>query len=208
MSDDLVKRLRSYAKDQGGWHNIDDTCEEAADRIEKLEQALKEQSSVSDRLAEQLEQLVAINEAARADAKEAEAYAEELEKERERLALAICGGEDAPGYANAQTVETLEKVARDNANATMEQINLTLDVEAKLSRAVDVLSECLERNALLEAKLAECEARLGKAVEGLRGFMSKVDTACLVERDHPQVEFADAWRDAYAIIAEIEGEQP
>jgi chromosome segregation ATPase len=64
MSDEeLVKRLRSYAKDQGGWHNIDDTCEEAADRIETL--------------TEQLE-------AARADAKEAEAYAEELEKEKER----------------------------------------------------------------------------------------------------------------------------
>jgi len=34
--EELVKRLRSYAKDQGGWHNIDDTCEEAADRIETL----------------------------------------------------------------------------------------------------------------------------------------------------------------------------
>jgi chromosome segregation ATPase len=130
-------------------------------------------------------------EAARADAKEAEAYAEELEKERERLALAICGGEDAPGYANAQTVETLEKVARDNANATMEQINLTLDVEAKLSRAVDVLSECLERNALLEAKLAECEARLGKAMEGLREIAG--ECGCSTAR---------------AIIAEIEGDQP
>jgi hypothetical protein len=40
MSDEeLVKRLRSYAKDQGGWHNIDDTCEEAADRIEALKDA-------------------------------------------------------------------------------------------------------------------------------------------------------------------------
>ena len=37
MSDEeLVKLLRRYAKDQGGWHNIDDTCEEAADRIEAL----------------------------------------------------------------------------------------------------------------------------------------------------------------------------
>ena len=33
---DLVARLRSYAKDQGGWHNIDDTCEQAADTIERL----------------------------------------------------------------------------------------------------------------------------------------------------------------------------
>jgi hypothetical protein len=50
----------------------------------------------------------------------------------------------------------------------------------------------------------EIKAKLEKAVEALRGFMSKVDTACLVERDHPQAEFADAWRDAYAVIAEIE----
>ncbi len=63
----------------------------------------------------------------------------ELREERERLALAICGGEDAPGYANAQTVETLEKVARDNANATMAQINRTLAAEAKLAKAVEAL---------------------------------------------------------------------
>jgi hypothetical protein len=66
---------------------------------------------------------------------------ERLRGERERLALAICGGEDAPGYANAQTVETLEKVARDNANATMEQINRTLAVKAKLAKAVELLGQ-------------------------------------------------------------------
>lgn len=37
---DVVERLLSYAKDQGGWHNIDDTCEEAADLIERQRQAL------------------------------------------------------------------------------------------------------------------------------------------------------------------------
>jgi hypothetical protein len=67
----------------------------------------------------------------------------EAYSERERLALAICGGEDAPGYANAQTVETLEKVARDNANATIAQINRTLAVETKLAKAVASL-ETLE----------------------------------------------------------------
>jgi hypothetical protein len=60
--------------------------------------------------------------------------------ERERLALAICGGEDAPGYANAQTVEALEEVARDNHNATMEQINRTLALEDKLAKAVEALN--------------------------------------------------------------------
>jgi hypothetical protein len=65
----------------------------------------------------------------------------ELREERERLALAICGGEDAPGYANAQTVDTLEEVARDSANATMAHINHTLAVEAKLAKAVELLKE-------------------------------------------------------------------
>ena len=74
-----------------------------------------------------------------------EAQAAEIERltqDRERLALAICGGEDAPGYANAQTVETLEKVARDNHNATMEQVNYTLAAEAKLAKAMGGLKEC------------------------------------------------------------------
>jgi hypothetical protein len=70
----------------------------------------------------------------------------ELREERERLALAICGGEDAPGYANAQTVDTLEKVARDSANATMAHINRTLAVEAKLAKAVEALRFYADEN--------------------------------------------------------------
>ncbi len=37
---DIVERLRGYAKDQGRRHNIEDTCEEAADEIERLRAAL------------------------------------------------------------------------------------------------------------------------------------------------------------------------
>ena len=90
-------------------HN-DGAMTQAADRIEQLQQALKEQSSVSDRLAEANEKLTAERdehwksfvhwrkeadalteqlEAARADAKEAEAYAEELEKERDDYAFKL-----------------------------------------------------------------------------------------------------------------------
>jgi hypothetical protein len=32
----IQKRLREYAKNESGWHNIDDTCEEAADTIDTL----------------------------------------------------------------------------------------------------------------------------------------------------------------------------
>lgn len=38
----MVEALRAYAKDQGGWHNIDDTCEEAAVMIERLVRERKE----------------------------------------------------------------------------------------------------------------------------------------------------------------------
>jgi acetyl-CoA carboxylase alpha subunit len=69
------------------------------------------------------------------------AEVERLTGERERLALAICGGEDAYGYANAQTVATLEKVARDNHNATMAQINRTLAAEAERDKLREAAQE-------------------------------------------------------------------
>jgi hypothetical protein len=37
---DIVERLRGYAKDQGRRHNIEDTCEAAADEIERLREVL------------------------------------------------------------------------------------------------------------------------------------------------------------------------
>lgn len=73
--------------------------------------------------------------------------------------------------------------------------------------AADRIEALLNLNEALVELMDDRDAKLAKAVDALRGFMSKVDTACLVERDHPQAEFADAWRDAYAIIAEIEGEK-
>lgn len=89
------------------------------------------------------------------------ARCETLTKERERLALAICGGEDAPGYANAQPVETLEKVARDWGVGMMEQINRTLALEAKLATCEkyrDAYADCdrIGTQAVrdLESKLA------------------------------------------------------
>lgn len=36
----LPERLRAYAKDQGGWNSIEETCEEAAARLEFLEHEL------------------------------------------------------------------------------------------------------------------------------------------------------------------------
>jgi hypothetical protein len=52
------------------------------------------------------------------DAAAARATVRRLVDEREQLALAICGGEDAPGYANAQTVEALVEHGADIDRAT------------------------------------------------------------------------------------------
>ena len=69
----LIARLRQH----DGWVTLEAHAHlTAADRIEALQKALKDQSSVSDRLAEQLA-------AAQKDAEEAEAYAVELEKGRD-----------------------------------------------------------------------------------------------------------------------------
>jgi chromosome segregation ATPase len=99
--EELVKRLRSYAKDQGGWHNIDDTCEEAADRIEALTEVrdtmghlwAKEAADKQVALG-RIEALTEQLEAARADAKEAEAYAEELQGDLTELCRQLIATED------------------------------------------------------------------------------------------------------------------
>ena len=102
MTDDLVKRLR--------WMGHEDT-EAGADRIEAL--------------TEQLEQLVAINEAARADAKEAEAYAEELAGDQVDLCRQLIDAEDKL----AKAVEALRGVMQhmpDYADTVWQDARATL----------------------------------------------------------------------------------
>lgn len=97
-----------------------------------------------------------------------------LTGERERLALAICGGEDVPGYANAQPVEALEKVARDNAAAAMWQIDRTLKTEATAARLRAELDEA--RGALLPVlAIAERNER-GVETDRARAILAKIDS--------------------------------
>ena len=112
---------------------------------------------------------------------------EALERERERLALAICGGEDVPGYANAQPVEALEKVARDSASFASWQINQTAKADAALAtmtaerdlyRESYLTTDRLRLRAKTRAEAAE--ARLAKAVEALR-TTTQILSQCLFE---------------------------
>jgi len=68
---------------------------------------------------------------------------EQLTAERERLALTICGGEDAPGYANAQTVETLEHVAKQNQQYHGATINSLRAAEVERDRLREALTRLL-----------------------------------------------------------------
>lgn len=103
--EELCKALRSALWGRGHHINI-----KAADRIEQLQQALKDQSSVSDRLAEQLEQLVAI--------------AEELEKERDRVAA-----------INVNHCRTVNAYVVDNARLA----DRAKASDAKLAKTVEAL---------------------------------------------------------------------
>jgi len=133
----------------------------ANDGIKQLQQALKDQSSVSDRLAEANEKLTAERdehwksflhwrkeadalteqlEAARADAKEAEAYAEELAKQ-----LNIC---------------RMAQVVMENGIA---------QVEGEFARAMKhVMDYSNDRHlvAFARATLAEIEGEKGEEQEG------------------------------------------
>ena len=101
MSDEeLVKRLRSWAKD----------IQEGSTAIYAMDLDLKNAASSIEALTEQLED-------ARQDAKEAEAYAEELEKERDRW-REIANNEAVEGEANR---------------------NAGLALETKLAKAVEAL---------------------------------------------------------------------
>lgn len=70
----LVERLRAYAKDQGGWHNIDDTCDEAASEIERLTAA---NNALTANVIDLQDSLIAALATARNDALEEAAKASE-----------------------------------------------------------------------------------------------------------------------------------
>jgi chromosome segregation ATPase len=143
------------------------------------------------KLTEQLEQLVAINEAARADAKEAEAYAEGLERDLKTCCMAQTVMDN--------TVAELER-ERDEWKASWQEV-LTAGYEIK-------------------AKLATCE-EIGRAFEKdagqLRDKLAKVVEALLLARVHVanneqgwSVGRASARSDLEIInakLAEIEGEK-
>lgn len=101
---------------------------------------------------------------------------ERLRAERERLALAICGGEDAPGYANAQTVETLERVARDSNSLHMRTLDEAAALRDQLGKmradAIEAVNQVVaERQAGLHGKRSDFNKG---AVDGLQHGLARL----------------------------------
>jgi chromosome segregation ATPase len=114
----------------------------------------------------------------------------------------------AEGWAEATRLIGVARQQYGAEKSRAEALTEQLEAARADAKEAEAYAEELARDLVkADNDIDDLKTKLAKAVEGLRGFMSKVDTACLVERDHPQAEFADAWRDAYAIIAEIEGEK-
>jgi len=136
MTDDLVKRLREVAieKQSEAWGRVDGG----------------QDCSISAMLAEEC--------ADRIEAQAAEI--ERLRGERERLALAICGGEDAPGYANAQTVETLIGVAEENRRFCHSERDRANSAESDAANARKVVRQLRDRLLRMDALLREVPGAL------------------------------------------------
>ena len=133
---------------------------------------------------------------------------EQLTAERERLALAICGGEDAPGYANAQTVETLEHVAKQNQQSHGATINSLLAEEAERDEALNQLDSARYSVEVLEQRVAAVMAERDRLREALEGLVSvneqwNRDMAAIVGRP-PRL--ADSY--LKAARAALKGETP
>ena len=130
-----------------------DTPDTSAEAVERL--ALAIDLAAIDSLPRAAQELCLAGACLRAIAAENAA----LRAERERLALAICGGEDAPGYANSRTVEELEAVARKARREHGEDVDRLLRDQAE-NAALRARAEAAE------AEEAEVE-RLREAVDAL-----------------------------------------
>ncbi len=177
MSDDLVKHCMC------GCMYLEAECPNCnkvtdADRIEALTaerddhwKSFVHWRKEADDRAEQLE-------AARADAKEAEAYAEELE---EKL--------------RARTAE--RNHANDVTDAAIEEVNRLKALLATCEKYRDAYAEC---DRIGTQAVRDLETKLAKAVEVLTRLLA---TAHADDHDGWQ----DALKDARATLAEIEGEK-
>ena len=120
---------------------------------------------------------------------------EQLTAERDRLALAICGGEDAPGYAHAQTVEALEYALKQNRQSHWATINSLLAAQAERDQWIAHSKNAVWADSE-ELKLVEAER------DRLREALKHIISDC--EADYPPSHGAIK----YAAKLALKGETP
>ena len=94
----------------------------------------------------------------------------EAREERYRLAYAICGGEDAPGLLDSISVESLEKIAKDNTRSHMQTVDAQMKAERELEAA---LAGAVEAQAVTAAAFEAAAAvpdSFVAAMEAAKGF--------------------------------------
>jgi hypothetical protein len=103
--------------------------------------------------------------------------------------------------AKVKLMDDLDVINGEKIEALTEQLKTVLDREAATTARYDAKTD------ELEAKLAECEARLGKAVEGLREIAGFAEKEWVTPSGEAPPDVQNLCDIARAIIAEIEGEK-
>lgn len=184
-NDDIVARLRAYAKDQGGWHNIDETCEEAATEIERLRT-----SPLLNALAERdatIERLMA-------------------DEARLRKALSECAAHTG-GHADGATVDFLMHVP-ENVKARVERLEKSLRTVQNAAKTIasshGTELEHLRQNYAFDQKLrAEVES-LREANSLLTEQTDAAEaraTTAERERDEAREQLRMQWCSACGVIS-------
>jgi hypothetical protein len=136
----------------------------------------------------------------------AEAVAK-LVYEREALSLAICGGEDAPGYAASLPVAVLEEVARSNRSSHIQALET---VSRDLRHWREECGKLHSRNDTLAARVAELESLLAGrtfTVDEGREWEARAKAA-EVERDHQRANKDAAYLERNHLVALLASHYP
>lgn len=108
-------------------------------RAEKAEAIIAAERQAQQRLLDIIEEVNTDKAALQSDNAALTARVNELETERYKLAYAITGGEDAPGYLDSLSVETLAEVARDNTRRWFAETDRAEALETQLAAARNAL---------------------------------------------------------------------
>jgi hypothetical protein len=150
---DIVERLRAYAKDQGGWLNIDDTCEEAADEIERLRAGGCARNQRTTQFCAEASDAIA-------RAKAAEARAVEAERQLAAARGALSGLLQCPAIADGNHTEPAW-YCEETATAERRARAALSDAPAPVSGEDDLRRQLAEANHRQARCLHETAAALG-----------------------------------------------